>query len=75
MIVEINDILINTDSICTAKPCRKTEYYSSYIEYCLELNFTNGKRELLVFKNEADRDTGYHTLRLFETVINKNKKR
>lgn len=75
MIVEINDILINTNSICTAKRCRKTTDMSGEIEYCLELNFTNGKTELLVFKNEEARDIGYQTLRLFETVINKNRKK
>lgn len=73
MIVEINDILINTDSICTAKRCRHTTDDNA-LEYCIEMYYNTGKTELLVFKSAEARDVGYHTLRLFETVINKKRK-
>lgn len=73
MIVEIGGMLVNTDSICTVKRCRYEKDNDSGFNYCLEMYYNTGKTELISFPNEADRDIGYQTLRLFETVVNKTR--
>lgn len=75
MIVEINDTLININNVCSAKKCYQTTDEPGRLKPSLHISFINGKTEIIQFKNNEDMQVGYHTIRLFETVINKNKKR
>lgn len=73
MIIEINDTLINIDNMCSAKKVYQDTDNPGQLKPCLYITFLNGKTESIEFKNNEDMQVGYHTIRLFETVTNKNK--
>lgn len=75
MIVEINDTLVNLTNFCTAKKCYQDADAPGRLNPCLYITFLNGKTESIEFKNDHDMQVGYETIRLFETVANKNTKK
>lgn len=75
MIVEINDTLVNIDNVCTSKRCYQTDDDTDKLIPSLLITFVGGKSEFISFKSVEDMNVGYQTLRLFETVTNKIRKK
>lgn len=65
MLIEINDILVNTSNICTVK--RYNALSTDKTE--LIIAFVNGKSEVINFKTIEDLQVAYQTLKLCETVV------
>lgn len=70
MIIEINDTLVNTDNICSARRYPQTSDRNGIIIKChLYIEYIGGQNISIGFDSIDDLNVGYLTLKLCETVI------
>lgn len=70
MIIEINNTLVNTDNICSARKYLETTDTNFRIIQCylLYIEHTGGKSTSIYFDSIDGLNVGYLTLKLCETV-------
>lgn len=77
MMIEINNVIVNTSNICMAAkfyPQNKTNPEHPNIDYPrIAITFVSGHTYNIAFDNIDQMEVGYQTLKLCETVINNKK--